>query len=365
MNATLPCRISLYGGRLPNFAEAELERLYGSVYSSLAHFRVKGEMAGIDTYVAYRGDEITALLLFRCHGNRLEVMNQRIAIGREEVEQFARYIFAQLPAINVISFNALYPLEGAFAYPSQRYNCGESIIACLPDTVTEFVASLGSATRKNLRRHRNRLEREFPSVHFSTSIGEAVEEQHVRAIIGFNRIRMAAKGKVSKNDEAWTQWLMGLVRQRGMVTVALIEGRVCGGAVTVRIGDTCVSHVNAHDPLYDDFRLGGLCCFQTICESISRGARRFDFLWGEYEYKTAMLGRHTYLYRYLLYRSSLHLARNAGLAVREAFAGNLRQLRVQLLRAATRANSEPGYWFGRCVIFLRDTKKALVLLRNK
>jgi len=230
----------------------------------------------------------------------------------------------------VISFNALYSLEREPAFPCQRYNCGESIISCLPDTVAEFVASLGSATRKNLRRHRNRLEREFPSFHFSTFVGDAVDEQHVRAIIGFNRIRMAGKGKVSKIDEAWTQWLMGLVRQRGMVTVALIEGRVCGGSVTVRIGDTSVSHVNAHDPYYNDFRLGSICCFQTICESITRGARRFDFLWGEYDYKTAMLGRHAYLYRYVLYRSSLHLARNAGLALREAYAGNLRQLRVQL-----------------------------------
>ena len=111
-------------------------------------------------------------------------------------------------------------------------------------------------TRKNLKRHQNRLERDFPSFQFTVTTGEQIEPRHMREIIAVNRLRMAEKGKVARFDETRVDWIIDLARQRGMMTLVRIDGRICAGAGTLRLGYTLVSHVNAHDPLYNDYRMG-------------------------------------------------------------------------------------------------------------
>ncbi|HYD78882.1 MAG TPA: GNAT family N-acetyltransferase [Paucimonas sp.] len=346
-----------YDGEVPPFAEMELERLYGSVYSSLAHFRIHGGAEDASTYVARRGGDIVALFLFRREGRRVRVVNEGMILDREAIENFVEYVFSTFPGVGAIVFHSVQAEFGQCLRPFQRTACGEDIAADLPPTVDEYVARLGSATRKNIRRHKNRLERSFPSFSFRVHTKEEADERQMREIIAFNHARMAAKGKTSVIDEARTQAILRMVRARGFVTVATIDGRVCGGAITARIGDSFISLVNSHDPLYDDYRLGTLCCFLTICACIERGGKRFDFRWGQYEYKIALLGEHHWLYRLILYRSHFHLACNADLAVRTALAGALRAAKWRLAEAANREEGKAGGWIGRSVRWVRAVKR--------
>ena len=50
-------------------------------------------------------------------------------------------------------------------------------------------------------------------------------------------------------------------------------------------------HVIAHDPGFDQARLGLLCCYLSICESIRRGMREYHLLSGRYDYKRRLRGQ--------------------------------------------------------------------------
>jgi CelD/BcsL family acetyltransferase involved in cellulose biosynthesis len=161
-----------------------------------------------------------------------------------------------------------------------------------------------------------------------------IDEQHVRDIIALNRARMAAKNKSSDMDAAEAARLLRLVRQGGLVSVMLLDGRVAAGTVCSRVGANYFMHVNAHDPAYDDARLGKLCCFMTICDCIGRGGKEFHFMWGRFEYKYQFLGVQQDFNELIVYRSYARMLRHAASALRTAFDGYAREWKFRLLDVA-------------------------------
>jgi hypothetical protein len=334
MSASPAIDIAHYRGGIPAFVEPEMERLYGSPYSALFYFRIYGGAENADTYVSRRDGEVAAVFLFRIEGRMVRVLNEGMQAPVEEVECFVDFAFAAFPDATGVVFNAVPEEFRHSRRPHQRAMCSDDIAVSLDATVQEYLARLGPATRKNLRRHRNRLERDHPSFRFEAHAGDSVDECVVRDIIAMNRMRMAVKGKVSALDEDETQRILGLVRERGMITTATVNGNIAAGAIVLRIGDTFCSLVNAHDARYDSYRLGTICCYLTIAEAIERGGRRFDLMWGHYEYKTALLGEHRYLYRVVVYRSRLHQLARLPLAASVAANGLLCSFRMRMLELA-------------------------------
>src|SRR5690349_2073615 len=97
--------ISLYQNSIPNFVEAEMERLYQHMCSSFSHLKAYGGIAdNTSTYVVRRNGEVTVVLLFRVEENKVLVLNQQIRLDEEEIDRFARHIFATNRFVNVISF---------------------------------------------------------------------------------------------------------------------------------------------------------------------------------------------------------------------------------------------------------------------
>lgn len=323
--------IACYENEVPAFVGPELERLYGNIFSSLLQFRVYGWTGrNTSTYVARQGERITVILLFQQDGDKVRVMNEVIALDGAELERFADYIFSRYASINVISFKAIETGIRRFAFPYQRFNHLEDLALALPGTVEDYQAGLGKNTRRNIRRHSERINRHFPSHRFQVYEKEAVQPQTVREIIEFNRARMADKNIVSIIDEAETLRIIQLAQAAGLVGVMTIDGRLCAGAISFQSGRNYFLNVLAHDPRYDDYWLGFLCCYLTIRECIARGGREFHFLWGRYDYKFALGAVQRDLDNLIVYRNRFQFARNADLAWRVAYEGYLRQLKVWL-----------------------------------
>lgn len=319
---------SCYENEIPSFVEAELERLYGNLYSSIPQLRVSGKLDDVSTYVVHKGRELVTIFLFRIDGRRLEVLNEVIRIEEEDIGRFATYIFSGFGAIDVVSFRAIQTDFRSIPFKYQQFECLEDIVVPLPGNTEDYTASLGRSTRKNLRYYRNTLMHAFPSFKFSVYEKSAIEPQHVLDIIELNRARMFDKNKVSGIDETEAAKLIYLARERGLVGVATIDGRVCAGAITVRVGENFFLSVLAHNPAYNAYRLGNLCCYLTICECIKRAAKEFHFLWGQYDYKYLFLGVQRDLHCLAIYRSRLRYLLNAGFALRFAFLGYMRRAKV-------------------------------------
>lgn len=329
--------VSCYENAIPPFVESELDRLYGGRYSSLIHFRIYGGLEDINTYVSRANGEVSAIFLFRRQEPNIQVLNEGMMVDGEDIRQFAEYVFAHYSEITTITFQAVEAANAQrLSRPYQRALCAEDTVMSSPGASRAYWESLGKSTRRNITRYTHRLKQSFPSFSFRFYEKEDASEQHIREIINLSRLRLLRKNDVSTLDEEETQRVIAIVKQYGLVCVAMIDEKICGGEIVFRFGQNVAFRVIAHDPQYDDYSLGFLIYFQTICECIDRGAKELNFGWGRYEYKYRLGGVQRDLYRLVVYRSRAHFLLNGKTILQTAAKGKLLETKRRILNAAKR-----------------------------
>jgi len=323
--------VSCYVDAIPPFAETELTRLYGHVHSSLAFFRTSRPTDNVGTYVAWQEDKPIVLLVFRLENGTIHVLNEFIALDAAEVRRFAHTVFRAFASARAIRFPAVQAAVEALPYPYQKHNAKEDWIIDLPAQPDDYLAKLGRATRDTIKRSRRKTARDFPSLTHAIIERDAIGEDMVRGIIRLSEARIAAKKKRFGIDEAETQRILRLARECGFVSVLSIDGRLAAGMICCRNGTHCLTEVIAHDPAYNDYQLGTLCYYVTICASIARGVRTFHMGGGREAYKARFLGVRQDMDCLEIYRSWKHLALIPHRAARTALEGGLRQIKIWLL----------------------------------
>ena len=360
--------ISVYRGTVPEFVHEPLDRLYRHLHSSSAYHTIYSDTSSdTHTFVARRRGEIIAVLLFRFEGNQVRVLNEQCSFEPDVIDAFSRYVFDNHAATQLVSFPVIENTPVVLSHPFQHAKCTQDIVLALPSSTEQYLANLGKSTRTYIKRYFNKLRRCFPSVSWTTCDGNEADEDQVRAIIAFNRARMAGKYKSSYIDEAEEDRIMRLVRKCGLVTVVTIDGQVCAGTINYRVADNYFLKVIAHDPAYDDYGLGTLCCYLTICECIARKGSEYHFLWGRYEYKYRLMGVQRDLSHLLIYRSRFHMLRNAGTAVRLACAGRMYEAKDWMEHRARRMDdsSRVGQAVFHCLNGLKKAKRMVDRLRMR
>lgn len=329
---------AIYEAPLPAFIETELERLYRNVFASLARVRSMGLSEQVGAFVARRAGQVTCVLLFRRDGRTVHVLNEALALQGADIERFASMLFATYPAVRAVSFPAVRTTIAALPFPYQQFDCLEDIVLELPASADAYFAALGKNMRTSLKRYQKKITADFPGFRYAFYEQGDVSEQDLATIVALSSARIASKNQLPTHtgDKIWE--LMRLVRECGVVLVATIDGRVCGGVICTWFGGNLFMHVVAHDPAYDEYRVGKVCCYLSICDAIARGAREYHFLWGRYEYKYRLLGEQRDYDRLVIYRSRVALLANLGLALRTAWRGHGRRAKWWL-RDERRSNS--------------------------
>lgn len=325
--------VSLFEYSIPPFVEADMERLYQHLFATVAHHRAYGGISDTtSTYIVERNGQPVTMLLFQRDGNTVRVLNEQIRIDGDEIDRFAHHVFTELQGVDVITFHAVDTDMRNVRYPHQRYRCTEDIVLTLPADTETYRASLGKSTRSYINRYMNKLRRDFPTMQHEVYENGAVKEEHVRRIIELNTVRMNGKNRETYIDEAEAERIVAFARSRGLLSIITIDGVLYAGTINFRVGDNYFLKVIAHDPAYNDYRLGTLCCYLTICECIARGGKEYHFLWGRFDYKYRLLGVQHDLDHVTVYRSRAHMLRNGSLALRNAYAGSSLQAREWLLQ---------------------------------
>lgn len=321
-----------YMNAVPPLAELWLDRLYGNIFSSVAHYRIYDGTDGIHTYISCQNEQILAVLLYRTEGNQVKILNEATPLSATEIARFTRHIFKTYLDIDVISMHAV-SLDGSMQeFPLQRFNCQEDIVLRLPANTSDYLAGLGKSTRTYLNRYQNKLKRTFPSLSQLTFLQSEIQEGHIREILQLNRSRMEGKGKRTPWTDVDVRRMLQLARECGMVNVIMIEGRICAGTINYRVNDNYFLEVVAHAPEYNDYRLGTLCCFATICKCIAMGGAEYHFLWGQSEYKYRLGGVQHDLEHVAIFRSRRYMLTNARLVLKNLHQGYERRMRLWVKR---------------------------------
>jgi hypothetical protein len=117
---------------------------------------------------------------------------------------------------------------------------------------------------------------------------------------------------------------MRLLKEAGTIGTITIGGRIAAGVINTQVGDHYFMDIIGHDSAYDDYRLGTLCCYMTVCDCIERGGREFHFMWGRYDYKFRLQGKQRDLDQITIYRSFFGVLRNPSLVLKNALRRRMR-----------------------------------------
>lgn len=335
--------ISFFEDNLPADIEVEMTQLYANYFSSPAKLRAYGQLNKASTYVAHAGGRATAIFLIRIEGKKIHVLNEQIHIPGIEISRFARYIFKRYKSATVICFKTVDTHLSHFSFPYQRTYFTNDVVLTLPQSVADYQASLGKATRENIKRYLKLLKRDFPDYRFEVTEKNEGGYERFRAIIDFNHARMSVKNKVSGINIAEAERLYELVGQCGMVCSVTINGRICAGTICYQVGDNYFMRVIAHDSAYNEYRTGLLCCYLTIAECILRGGKHYHFLWGREEYKYRLLGQHRDFDTLTIYRSYLRFFADLHSIVKVAVKAKLNKAKLWLLDPANKDKAVAFY----------------------
>lgn len=350
--------VSCHDDEVPSFAGPAIDRLYGHLYCSLSYFEVAHEVAGASTYVAWSGSTPVSVLLFRRTKHEVTVISDYLTLHEAEIGRFADYVFDRFKTVTVISFRKVRADISRLAYPWHAVACSEDMVVALPPTVKEYEAAVGKNMRRNIKRYTGALVKEFPSYRYQLYRAGDISEQQIRDIIALSCTRMKSKNIVPRFNEEETQWIVDFSKKCGIVGVATIDGRVCAGAIGFRIGENCFMHVIAHDVKYNDYSLGILCYYHTICEGIACGAKRFHLLQGRYGYKYRLLAERQDFFQLDIYRSRLHSIACGPRLLRKELRGRIWLANQWLLHDVERKDGAIYRFIGRAVGTLRAMKRS-------
>lgn len=363
---------SVHCNVVPPEAEAAMEDLYQHRYASSVQLKLYGQLDGgakpFHTYLARREGKAIAALVFQIEQRRACVLNEQMQLNGEDIGRFADCVFAHFPSVAVISFPVVQADIRSLPFPYQRAPNTQDIVLTLPSTQQAYMAALGKSTRTYVRRYVNKLKRDFPTFSFQVYAKDAIRDNDVREIIALNRVRMSGRQQSSYIDTTEEERMLALLKLRGFVGVMRVNGELCAGTINTRFGDNYFLQVLAHNPAFNGYGMGTICCFLTICECIARQGHAYHFLWGQYEYKYRLLGIQRDLDHVAIYRSRLQMLRHARMALGIALHGHRYTIRSWILNKARRKDESH---MGVRLIFhafngLRDIKRRVssILMRR-
>jgi hypothetical protein len=338
-------RVELHEEAVPVWIWSELNELYGSLYCSLPWVLAHEGTSGLNAAVVYRDDRVSSVFVYRCSAGELRVINECVSLPAEDVDLFIGHMFST-GQIAAVVFHAVQVADARPSFHGYSAFCSEDFVIHLPDSVDEYAKRLGPATRKNIRRHLNRLERNHPSFSHRVVPGNMVEDWQIREIVRLNAARMHEKNVIPMLNETDVTDLIRLVRVCGEVGILTIGGALCAGSIVVCVGHDVISRVLAHDPAFNEDRLGTLCCYLTICHFINRGAKRFHLMAGPAAYKSALLGEYLPLYHVVRYRTWRHALMDTPHAARFLCRGKLLETNRTVLEKLEHDTSLP--WRAAC-----------------
>ncbi|HJV87909.1 MAG TPA: GNAT family N-acetyltransferase [Noviherbaspirillum sp.] len=305
--------VQLHENSVPLFVKDELEHLYESLYATLAQFQSKHDasLADVHTYVAYRAGKPCAVLLFRIHGSTARVLNEVMTIGAADIERFASHVFAKYRSVSVIAFHAIRS-DIAPRVLRHRFEVSEDIVLPLPASEDEYLAALGKSTRRTVKYYSNKLKRDFPSFQHQVFTGDDITREQVRTIVDMKIAQMEEKHRPSILSEEDVDRMLRTLRSYGVVGIATVDGKVCGGWISYRVGRNDFMDMCVYDEAYHEYRLGTLCCYLAIVDCIAHGGKECHFQWGRDEYKFRFLGVQHNLVDLVIYRTPFAMIAHAG-----------------------------------------------------
>jgi hypothetical protein len=314
----------------PPSLRAMLEKCHENVFCTEARCAALPADAEVACYAVLHDGVPVAAVLYRREGGTITVLSELFAIAGGALEQMVRCLLARHEDVHLVHFPAVDTPPWPMPFPCQRYGATEDMVISLQGTPEAYLASLGPNTRAAIRRAQRMVAQQAPDLAFTFHGPDTIERADVAALVALNCLRLSDKGQSPSHTADSLAMLHSMLGAYGCVLLARSGGRIRAGVACTHVGRHAYMHVIAHDPGFDQARLGLLCCFMSICESIRRGMREYHLLSGRYDYKRRLLGQQRDFERIVVYRSLASVMANLPTYARTLVRGRGRQAKQRI-----------------------------------
>ena len=161
------------------------------------------------------------------------------------------------------------------------------MVVDLPNTVDDYLASLGKHTRHEVRSKWRRLLKAHPDTIVEMVTSSDHPDEFVQTMIAWKNQRFNARG----DQTVWQRYphsdanFAELVRRRGRIQCTRIDGGVAAVNFLFPVGTAMYALQSGFDPKYEQYSLGFLADYESVAEAIRTSHRRMSLLWGQDAHK--------------------------------------------------------------------------------
>lgn len=251
--------------------------------------------------LVHENDKLIDVLIYDINGDTATCLNSLAYLDQKIFRSFANHLFDSFPSIKKIEYPSSY----------NNYTLNKSVLTLrsddyvisLPLTTDEYFQNLGSSTRSNIRKHKNKFLRDYPQANFITKIGSEIEKGIVDKIIQLNFERIKSKGEIPHSNHTHTNDFYKYSQYYGCVSYIEIDGLIVAGSIAFVLNKSIYSYFIAHDNNFSKYNAGQLGLIYLIQTSIEKGLSELHLLWGETDYKTRFLAKPRPMYSYIVYKT--------------------------------------------------------------
>ena len=271
--------------------------------------------ATIDCFLLWDGMEPTGVciledphhvLVFHVWSDTLELLNKCIEIEPADVRRACQALFRALPLVRRIRLEVPFDAHD-LGLPTIVRHDDAYMVAELPATFDEYLSSLGTSTRRNLRLYENRLSRAFPGFTSDTVVRGDATREIADLFLGWKSARFENLGMSTywETEPRRYPGFVELVRRRGEARVVTIEGEVAAMVFAFWVSDEVYALQSAFDPRYEKYHLGLLMHAWLAREAVARGAARLNIGLGRADYKERLGAKTVNVQLLSVYRSRI------------------------------------------------------------
>ena len=313
---------------LPLEYESFLMEKYDSFLTTCRYIEIfHQESDDIHYLLFHENDILIALLIFEIKGEKSTCLNLLAYLNQELLSEFTKYVFKNFPSVQKIVIDSCY--NRLTLGKSVLFRRSEDFIIQLPSTIDTYYQELGRSTRKNIRRLKNKLLKDYPAVNFITKTGTEIEESVIDKIVHMNFDRTIYKRKVPNKNHSITNNIYKYSQYYGCVCYIEIDGLIIAGSIAIEGNNSVSSLIVGHDNDFSKYNAGQLSMVHLIQTSIEKGYSSLHLLWGELEYKTTFLAKPQQSLSYMVYRN--YSATFFVSKVKELISGILNRIRLSKL----------------------------------
>ncbi len=246
-------------------------------------------------------DNLLDVIIYDSREDTVTCLNSLSYLKQDTIDVFTNHIFNNYPNIKTIEFPSSY--SNLLAEKSILALRSDDFIISLPPSLDDYFKQLGSSTRANVRKHKNKFLKENPQANFVTKTGNEIDRNLIDKIISLNFNRIISKGQVPNVNSTHIDNFHQYSQHYGCVAYIEVNGSIIAGSIAYMSNKSMYSYFLAHDNDYSNYNAGQLCMLYLIQVAIEKGFTEFHLLWGESEYKTRFLAKPRTMYSYIIFKS--------------------------------------------------------------